>query len=189
MIINHPIFGILTKDDYNEYRGTYNIHFTGVKQKVELTLEIFDDNDLEYFVEEGLYEKYNNEILFEEYSTIYQSFIKNLDKITPEILKNIREYQNECYYNSDHTASFKYFENDKDVIENIELLQIVLQCNPFGIVTETKLYQEMAKDEEDEIKCIVLVFYAEWVNDDYRLLSVAIVNEKVIYVTEESISD
>ncbi|WP_167397277.1 hypothetical protein [Lysinibacillus mangiferihumi] len=31
---------------------------------------------------------------------------------------------------------------------------------------------------------VVLLFEAKWVNDDYRILSVALANEKVIYADE-----
>ncbi len=189
MILNDKFFGTLTKTYFNRYETVSNINFIGIQNEIELKFETFSDEDLKYFSEEGIYEEYNNELLFEEYSTIYQSFIKNLDKITPEILQAIRKYQNECYDDSDYTSSFKYFENDKDVIENIELLQITFQIDPFGVVKDTKLYKEMVKDKENELKCMVLVFNAEWVNDDYRLLSVAIVNEKVVYVSEENLSD
>ena len=35
---------------------------------------------------------------------------------------------------------------------------------------------------------VVLLFETHWVNDDYRILSVALANEKVVYVTDENIT-
>ncbi|MFJ7982287.1 DUF6985 domain-containing protein [Lysinibacillus xylanilyticus] len=89
--------------------------FSGLEKEVKITFE--------------------NEIN-EEHCQAYQYFIENLDRITPDIIQSIIEYQNECHDYTDYTASFKYFENANDVLENTELFEIALQTELHGVVTD-----------------------------------------------------
>ncbi|WP_336046231.1 DUF6985 domain-containing protein [Solibacillus ferritrahens] len=170
MDLLHPIFGELELNEFEEYEAIRLIKFSGLEKKVKIT---FDDE------------------INEEHCRAYQSFIENLDRITPDIIQSIIEYQNECHDDTDYTASFKYFENTNDVIESTELFEIALQTELHGGVTDSNLYHKVMKEELDGIeeeRYVVLLFEANWVNDDYRILSVALANEKVIYVTDENIT-
>ncbi len=170
MDLLHPVFGKLGLNEYEEYEAIRLIKFSGLEKEVRIT---FDDE------------------ITEEHCQAYQSFLENLDKITPDIIQSIIEYQNEHHDDTDHTASFKYFENARDVLENTGLFEIVLQTELFGVVTHSELYCKVMKEELNSIgkgRYVVLLFEAEWINDDYRILSVALANEKVIYVTEENIT-
>ncbi|MDD5794160.1 MAG: hypothetical protein PUD42_05265 [Clostridiales bacterium] len=171
MDLVHPIFGELKLDEYTGYEGTKLINFSGREREVRIT---FDEE------------------ISEKHCQAYKSFIEKLDEITPDIIQSIIKYQNEIHDDSDYTASFKYFKTAEDVLENTELLEITLQVDLYEIVKESELYhkvmQEELNDTEDG-RFVVLVFGAEWVNDDYHLLSVALANEKVVYVTDENITD
>lgn len=170
MDLVHPIFGDLTLNDYDEYQATKFINFSGIEKEVEIT---FDDE------------------ISEKHCTSYQFFIENLDKITPDIIQSIIEYQNEHHDYTDYSASFKYFETTEDVLENTALLEISLQIELHGIVKDSALYNKVIKEEANAVenpRLVVLVFEAEWVNDDYHLLSVALMNEKVVYVTDQNIT-
>lgn len=170
MDLLHPIFGELELNDFEEYEAIRHIKFSGLEKEVKIT---FDDE------------------INEEHCQTYQSFIENLDRITPDIIQSIIEYQKECHDYTDYTASFKYFENTNDLLENTELFEIVLQTELHGVVTDSNLYHKVMKEElngTEEERYVVLLFEAKWVNDDYRILSVALANEKVIYVTDENIT-
>ncbi|MEW4413436.1 hypothetical protein [Clostridium sp. AN503] len=81
---------------------------------------------------------------------------------------------NGSWGDTDHTNSFLKFETAQDVLDNTEL---------YGIQIETQ-----SPDNQDD-RYVVLLFNAEWVNDDYRILSVALVNEKVDEVTDQNLTD
>lgn len=104
----------------------------------------------------------------------YEALIKNWDKITSNVLNAIIEYQNKNWENTVHTNSFKKFETIQDVLDNTEL---------YGIQIETQ-----SPDNKND-RYVVLLFNAEWVNDDYRILSVALVNEKVDEITDQNLTD
>ena len=166
MVLLHPILGELELNEFEEYEAIRLIKFSGLEKKVKIT---FDDE------------------INEEHCRAYQSFIENLDRITPDIIHSM----NECHDDTDYTASFKYFENTNDIIESTELFEIALQTELHGGVTDSNLYHKVMKEELDGIeeeRYVVLLFEANWVNDDYRILSVALANEKVIYVTDENIT-
>ena len=143
MDLLHPIFGELELNEFEEYEAIRLIKFSGLEKKVKIT---FDDE------------------INEEHCRAYQSFIENLDRITPDIIHSIIEYQNECHDDTDYTASFKYFENTNDVIESTELFEIALQTELHGGVTDSNLYHKVMKEELDGIeeeRYVVLLVWSE----------------------------
>lgn len=91
-----------------------------------------------------------------------------------DVLQSIIEYQNDEWDSTDYTQSFPKFKTVDDVLENVELTRITLEARP----------PEYRKQEG---RYIILLFNAEWVNDDYRLLSVALINENVVEVSDQDI--
>ncbi|MDE6984517.1 MAG: hypothetical protein K2O99_08295 [Lachnospiraceae bacterium] len=167
----HPVFGKLTETEFGDYEAVRRIPFAGTDVEVQVT---FDGP------------------VTDEHSRAYLALVENLDRITPDILQAVLEYQNAHYDDTDHTSSFAYFGSAQDVLENTVLYGIALQTRLFHIVTDSDRYREAVEDPQDTAqkqRCAVLLFDADWVNDDYRILSVALANEHVVYVTQGNISD
>jgi hypothetical protein len=109
-----------------------------------------------------------------EHCEAYEALLANWDKIVPDVLQAIIKYQNDEWDSTDYTQSFPKFKTVNDVLENIELTSITIN-------SLTPEYREQ------EGRYVILIFGAEWVNDDYHLLSVALINEKVVEVTDQDI--
>lgn len=56
------------------------------------------------------------------------------------------------------------------------------------VLNNTKFYGIKIQSESKEKRNAVLEFSADWVNDDYRVLSVNLINEEIIAVTDQAIS-
>ncbi len=158
MQVSHPLFGKLEYDDYEGYITKTVVMFSGKETEVELIIsETLGDGGIET-----------------QHSEAYEALIVNWTKIVSDVLQAIIEYQNEEWDSTDHTQSFPKFKMVDDVLENVELTRITLEAKP----------PEYRKQEG---RYIVLLFNAEWVNDDYGLLSVALINEKVVEVSDQAI--
>lgn len=53
----------------------------------------------------------------------------------------------------------------------------------YGLQIETQ-----SPDNEND-RYVVLLFHAEWVNDDDRILSIALINEKIDEITDQNLTD
>ena len=185
MSLLNEIFPKLDLNNCEDYEYSKIIKFLNSKKEVDIRFqEIYEFDE-----EEETFEKYSEYVRESEerYYYTYMNFIKDLENITPDIIKNIIKYQNEHYEDNDYTKSFKYFENAKDVIDNVELLTISIRNETYGHIEKEciKMFPELKNDIQYlKVRVLVLIFYAEWVTDDYKLLSVALVNEKVVFVTE-----
>lgn len=157
MQISHPLFGELEYDDYEGYKAKTIITFSDKETEVDLILS----------------EIYGNGGIEEEHCKAYEALIANWGNIVPEVLQAIIKYQNEEWDSTDYTQSFPKFKTVNDVFENVELI---------GITVEAGL-----PEYQEEGRYIILLFDAEWVNNDYRLLSVALINEKVVEVSDQDI--
>lgn len=157
--MKHHIFGELEFNPDKEEYETKKILCFGGKE-MELTIT--------------LSETFGNGGVEDGHIRAYEALIRNWDKITNDVLNAMIEYQNRSWEDTDHTNSFLKFETAQDVLDNTEL---------YGIQIETQ-----SPDNQDE-RYVVLLFNAEWVNDDYRILSVALVNEKVDEVTDQNLTD
>lgn len=155
---SHPLFGELEYDDYEGYITKTVVEFSGQEKEIELVISETNGNG---GIEKG-------------HCEAYEAMLANWDKIEPDVLQAIIEYQNEHWDDTDHTQSYPKFKTVEDVLENAELIGIRIEARPHE-------YLEL------EGRFIVLLFSAEWVNNDYELLSVALVNEKVIRVTDQDI--
>lgn len=113
---------------------------------------------------------YNNEDISEAHCVTYEALIANWDKVTSTVIEKIILFQNDEWDSSDHTMSFKKFETTVDVLDH------------------TKFYGITIQSDDIEERNAVLEFNADWVNDDYRLLSVSLINEEVVEVTDQAIS-
>ncbi|GEM_PF-3609746 len=154
----HPLFGPLEYDDYLGYTTSTTVLFSGKKTEVELIIS----------------ETLGNGGIEEIHCDTYNVLIENWEEIVPDVLQAIIKYQNTEWGASDHTQSFPMFKTMNDVLENVELIRITLEA---GIPEYRK----------QEGRYVVLLFSAEWVNNDYRLLSVALINEKVVEVTDQDV--
>lgn len=158
MQLSHPLFGELEYDDYEGYKTKATVLFSGKETEVELILsETFGSGGVE-----------------QEHAEAYHALIEHRDTIVPDILKAIIQYQHEEWDSSDHTQSFPKFKTIDDVLKNVELTRITIEVRP-------------PEYRNQEGRYIILLFGAEWVNDDYRLLSVALLNETVVEVTDQDI--
>lgn len=158
MQISHPLFGELEYDEYEGYVTETVVMFSGKETEIELTIS----------------ETLGNGGIEKEHCDAYEALLINWDKIVPDVLKSIIEYQNEEWDSTDYTQSFTKFQTVEDVLENTELISIKIEATPPEYRNQKGRY-------------IILIFSAEWVNNDYRLLSVALINEKVVEVTDQDI--
>lgn len=113
---------------------------------------------------------YYNEDITAFHCTTYDAIISNWDTIQSTVIEKIILFQNDEWDASDHTMSFKKFETTNDVLDHTKFYGITIQTENIN--------------EHD----IVLEFNADWVNDDYRILSVHLMNEEVVEVTDQAIS-
>lgn len=158
MQVSHPLFGELEYDDYEGYKTKTVVMFSGKETEIELIIsETLGTGGIE-----------------KEHCQAYEALIANWDKIVSDVLQSIIEYQNDEWDSTDYTQSFPKFKTVDDVLENVELTRITLEARP----------PEYRKQEG---RYIILLFNAEWVNDDYRLLSVALINENVVEVSDQDI--
>lgn len=156
----HPLFGELEydEDEYEGYKAKAVVTFKGKETEVDLMLsEVLGDGGVE-----------------ETHCEAYKAMMENWDQIVAEALQAALEYQNESWEDSDHTMSFPKFKTVEDVLDNIELFSIKIEARP-------------PMDFDQDGRYIVLIFEAEWVNNDYRLLSVGLYNEKVDEVTDQDL--
>lgn len=158
MQISYSLFGELEYDDYEGYKTKTVVMFSDKEKEVDLVIS----------------ETLGNGGIEKEHCEAYEALIVNWDKIVPNILQSIIEYQNEEWDSTDYTQSFPKFKTVEDVLENIELTSITIEAQP----------PEYRKQKG---RYIILLFSAEWVNDDYGLLSVALINEKVVEVSDQDI--
>jgi hypothetical protein len=158
MQVSHPLFGELEYDDYEGYVTKKIVMFSGKETEVELIIS----------------ETLGNGGIEKEHCEAYEALLANWDKIVPDVLQAIIKYQNDEWDSTDYTQSFPKFKTVNDVLENIELTSITIN-------SLTPEYREQ------EGRYVILIFGAEWVNDDYHLLSVALINEKVVEVTDQDI--
>jgi hypothetical protein len=166
---SHPLFGRIKVDRDDEeiygYIAKTSVMFSGKKVKVDVNIPPGD--------KEGLIEQ--------KYCDTYEALLSNWDKIMPEVLQAVIKYQNERWDLSDPTHNIRQFPRFKtvdDVLRNIDPVSIEIETNPSQYNT----------DKDKRGRYAVLVFYAAWVNEDYGLLSVALVDEKVTLVTDQAIS-
>ena len=158
MQITHPIFGELAYDDYDGYTAKKIFPFADKEVEIELVLE---ENEVGSGIEEFHCEAFKN-------------LMANWDKTIPNVLQAIIKYQNEEWSSTDHTQSFPKFNTHCDVLENVKL---------FGIKITTLI---LGHEKEDGCY-VVLLFGANWVNEDYGVLSVALDGENVIEVSDQDI--
>ncbi len=158
MQVSHPLFGELEYDDYEGYITKTVVMFSGKETEVELIIsETLGDGGIE-----------------QSHCEAYEALIENWNKFLPDILQSILEYQNKEWDSTDYTQSFPKFKTVDDLLDNIELTRITLEAQP-------------PEYRRQEGRYIVLLFNVEWVNDDYGLLSVALINEKVVEVSDQAI--
>ena len=160
----HPIFGLLELDDLDRPAAIQPIRFAGREKEIKIS---FEDGEIP-----------------EAYSLTYAALTEKLDSIAPDILRAILNYQHEHYHDSGHTEEFLYFETAADVSAHTELFEISLRSGLSG----SGLRGETA-DHEKPGRYAVLLFSAEWVGDDYGVLSVALANEQVVCVTDQAITE
>ncbi|MGL4695503.1 DUF6985 domain-containing protein [Enterococcus larvae] len=155
---NHLLFGKLTYDEYDGYRGKIPVSFSGNEEEVELIIsEIFGDGGIE-----------------DGHREAYDMLSKNWEDVVQEVVQSVLIYQNEIWDSTDHTQCFPKFQTENDVLKNIELISITLEAKAPDFRGQQGRYA-------------VMVFNAEWVNDDYHLLSVALINEKVVEISDQAI--
>jgi len=99
------------------------------------------------------------------------------DNILSGVYKSIIEYQNERWGDNDQTVSFPKFKTLQDAIDNTKLVGITISIHP----------EEFGQFRGQKGRFAVLMFDAEWVADDARTLSVALINEKVAEITSQEI--
>lgn len=160
METTHPVFGTLAPDDLDRLTAAKTIRFAGRDTAVTIS---FQDEEIP-----------------EAYSRTYAALTENLDSIAAEILRAIREYQHKHHHDSGHTASFPRFETDADVLAHTALFELALCGELPGVAARPE-------DGGEPGRYAVLLFSADWVGDDYRVLSVALANERVVCVTDQSI--
>lgn len=158
MKVSHPLFGELEYDDYVGYQTKTVVMFSGNEIEIDLVIS----------------ETLGNGGIEKAHCEAYEALTLNWDKMVPKVLQAVMEYQNEEWDSTDYTQSFPKFQTVDDVLANIELTRITLEVRP-------PMYREI------EGRYIVLLFHAEWVNNDYRLLSVAMVNEEVTEVSDQDL--
>ena len=158
----HPLFGQLEYDDYEGYKTNIIVKVRGEEIKIELIISeyLFGDGGIE-----------------EAHCEAYIALMENWDNIMQDVFQNIIEYQNDEWDSTDYSASFPLFESIDDVVKNTKITGITLNLHP----------EEYGMFRGQEGRFVVLLFNAEWVNDDYRILSVALINEKVVEVTDQNI--
>lgn len=154
MELFHTKLGHLVYDEYNRYVMKKSLIFCGKENEIEIYFRGY----------------YDNEDITEVHCDTYDALFANWEKIVPKVVETIIYYQNEQWDFTNHTMSFKKFENTSDVLDNTEFYGITIQS------------------DSKEKRNTVLEFNADWVNDDYRLLSVELINEEVVEVTDQAIS-
>ncbi|MDR2945626.1 MAG: hypothetical protein LBV79_02620 [Candidatus Adiutrix sp.] len=165
MPVAHPLFGELEyNEECEEYQGTIVMMFAGAKTPVELKIAEFAEQS-------GI------ETL---HCATYEALTTNWNAIEPAVLQAIVEYQNEEWSSTDYTQSFPQFETADDAARNVAL------C---GVKLELKRGEQTAGAEWQKLddRYAVLYFNAEWVNNDYRVLSVELTNEEVTQVSDQDI--
>ena len=158
MQITHPIFGELWYDDYHGYTAKKIVSFADKEAEIEIVLK---ENEVGSGIEEAHCETFKN-------------LMANWDRTMPNVLQAIIKYQNEEWSSTDHSQSFPIFKSPCDVLENVELCGIKIASLIQGHKKEDGCY-------------VVLTFGADWVNDDYRLLSVALDGEKIVKVSDQHV--
>ena len=157
--MKHDIMGELKLNEDREEYETKKTLTFGPKE-VEITIT--------------LSETFGNGGVEDGHIKAYEALMKNWDKIISDVLNAIIEYQNKIWESTVHTNSFKKFETTQDVLDNTAL---------YGIQIETQ-----SPDNKND-RYVVLLFNAEWVNDDYRILSIALINEKIDEITDQNLTD
>lgn len=155
---SHPLFGELEYDEYEGFITKKVVLFSGEEAEIELVIS----------------DPYEEGEIQEEHCEAYEAMLASWDKVVPDVLQAIIKYQNEHWDDSDHTQSYPMFKTVNDVLEHVKLISIRIDAQPHESL-------------ELEGRFVVLIFSAEWVNNDYKLLSVALVKEKVIEVTDQDI--
>ena len=157
-----PIFGKLKyDDDYRAYKTKTTLKVLDKEVKVDLIIsELFGVGGIE-----------------EAHCEAYNAFMENVNKIMQDVFQGIIKYQNNEWDSTDHSASFPMFKTIDDVIKNTKIISITLKIHP----------EKYGSFRGQRGRFIVLIFNAKWVNDDYGLLSVALINEKVVEVTDQNI--
>lgn len=158
MTNNDPLFGVLSYDDYEGYKGKLSLDFSKKTIEIELILS-------ELFGESGIEQSH--------YDT-YRMLMKKWGSIVEEVVRAILAYQNENWDSTDHSQSFSKFETVDDVLENIELIQLTIEAKAPSFYHRDGRYA-------------VLLFSAEWVNDDYGLLSVVLIDEAIVKITDQAV--
>jgi hypothetical protein len=144
--------------EYDDYEGYKTKKIVSFSGKeTEIELIIKTDNEIE-----------------KDYCETYETLMINWDEIVPNVIQAIIQYQNEEWSSTDHTQSFPQFKTPCDVLENIKLFGIKIATLIMGHKKQKGCY-------------VVLTFEAEWVNDDYGILSVALDDGKVIEVSDQDI--
>lgn len=158
MRVSHPLFGELEYDEYGGYQTKTTLFFSGKDTEVELTLA-------EDFDEAGI---------LTAHCDTFEALMKSWPQIAADVVRSILKYQNEEWDATDYTQSFPRFTSAEEVLQNITFLGVTLEARP---------PRQLAANG----RFCVLLFHAEWVNNDYRLLSVALSNEKVVLVTDQAL--
>lgn len=153
----HPVFGPLDLDDLDRLTARKTIRFAGRDTAVTISFE--------------------NEEIPEAYSRTYAALTEKLEGGS-EILMAILRYQREHYHDSGHTEDFPCFETPADVLAHTTLFEIALRDGFPGIA---------APSGETPGRCAVLLFSAEWVSDDYGVLSAALVNEQAVLIRDQAL--
>lgn len=154
----NPLFGVLSYDDYEGYRGKVSLDFSSKTAEVELILsEVLGEGGIE-----------------QSHYDAYRMLMKKWTLIVEEVLWAILAYQNKNWDSTDYSQSFSKFETIDDVLENIELIQLTIEAKTPDFYHQDGRY-------------IVLLFTAEWVNDDYGLLSVVLIDEIIVKVTDQAV--
>lgn len=158
MKLSHPLFQELEYDDYGGYKTKAVFPFSGKEGEVDLILS----------------ETFGNGGIEPGHCTAYEALLAGWQTIVPEVLYAILSYQNDEWGATDHTQSFPKFQTVEDVLEYTAFIGITLHaCSPDYLGARGRY--------------AVLLFHAEWVNNDYRLLSVALLNEKVVEVSDQEL--
>ena len=156
-----PFFGELEYDEYEGYKTFVVVKIQGKDTKVDLVISN----------RYGRIENAHNEA--------FEALMKNWDNIIQVVFQSIIEYQDTHWYDTDHMQSFPKFETMDDVVRHTEIFNITLMLHP----------EHFGQFRGLEGRFAVLLFGADWVNDDYRILSVALINEKVVEVTDQNLTD
>jgi len=158
----HPLFGELVYDeDCEKYEGKTTVKLQNRAAEIDFRIDCI----------------FGMGVLEETHCETYNALMKDWDNILSDVYKSIIQYQNERWGDNDHTASFPKFKTLQDAIDNTSLFEITISIHP----------EEFGLFKGQEGRFVVLMFDAEWVGDDARALSVALINEKVMEVTSQEI--